>query len=124
MLVIVAPNAEYVFYFFQMKQLLINLDKSPDHALGFKEDISNFLVQYKNLHGSKLSDEDWDAVSIVVDWLHVFHEATTQMSCTNKPMLLTTHAVFHGLQEELQKAIAALPKNVNRQIKLGLLNVH
>ena len=79
---------------------------------------------WATVHGFELSDEDWDVVSIVADWLHAFCEATTQMSCTNKPMLLTTHAIFCGLQEELQKAIAALPKNVNSQIKLGLLNAH
>lgn len=60
----------------------------------------------------------------MADWLHAFREVTMQMSCTGKPMLSTTHAVFRGLQEELQKAIAALPKNVNPQIQLGLLNAH
>jgi hypothetical protein len=81
-------------------------------------------VRYKDLHAFELSDEDWDAISIVTHWLHAFREATTQMSSTSKSMLSTTHAVFRGLQEELRKAIAALPENVDPQIKLGLLNAH
>jgi hypothetical protein len=98
--------------------------KLPDRALKFKEDISNFTVRYKDLHTYELSDEDWEAISIVTDWLHAFREATTQMSSTGKPMLSTTHAVFRGLQEELRKAIAALPETVNPNIKLGLVNAH
>jgi hypothetical protein len=93
-------------------------------ALSFKEDIGSFSVRYKDLHTFELSDEDWEAISIVTEWLHAFREATTQMSCTGKPMLSTTHAVFCGLQEELRKAISALPQNVNAKIKLGLLNAH
>lgn len=81
-------------------------------------------MRYKDLHAFELSDEDWEAISIVTHWLHAFREATTQMSSTSKPMLSTTHAVFRGLQEELRKAIAALPENVNPQIRLGLLNAH
>ena len=82
------------------------------------------MVWYKDLHNFELSNEDWEGILIVADWLHAFYEVTMQMSCISKLMLLTTHAVFHGLQEELWKAIAALPKNINPQIKLGLLNAH
>jgi hypothetical protein len=92
--------------------------------LEYKEDINNFTLRYKDLHASELSKEDWDAITIVTNWLHAFREATTQMSSTKKSMLSTTHAVFRGLQEELQKAIASLPETVNPNIKKGLLDAH
>jgi hypothetical protein len=112
----------YVFYFL-LNEPADELAITPsDRALMFKEDISNFSVRYKDLHAFELSDDEWGAISIVTNWLHAFREATTQMSSTSKPMLSTAHAVFRGLQEELRKAIATLPENVNPQIKLGLLN--
>lgn len=39
-------------------------------------------------------------------------------------MLLITHAVFRGLQDELRRAIATLPNNVNPQMQAGLVAAH
>jgi hypothetical protein len=39
-------------------------------------------------------------------------------------MISTTHAVFRGLQQELQKLFGTLPDNVVPQLKLGIISAH
>ncbi|KAF8985499.1 hypothetical protein BDQ17DRAFT_1257040, partial [Cyathus striatus] len=92
--------------------------------LDYKKDIDDFTVRYKDLHPFELSQREWSAIELVTTWLHAFRQVTTQMSTTKQPMLSTMHAVFRGLQDELKKAISALPDNINPQICSGLLKAH
>jgi hypothetical protein len=46
------------------------------------------------------------------------------MSATKTPMLLTTHAIFRGLQDKLKSILQDLPDNIDSSIKLGLLKAH
>ena len=46
------------------------------------------------------------------------------MSATKKPMLSTTHAVFHGLQDEIQDIIQALPPSMLPHLIKGLTDAH
>ncbi len=47
-----------------------------------------FVTTSKELRDHyELSDEDWEAISMVTDWLKQFRLATTEMSTTKTPML-------------------------------------
>ncbi|KAF8974879.1 hypothetical protein BDQ17DRAFT_1268255, partial [Cyathus striatus] len=94
------------------------------HALDYCGDIDEFTGWYKDLQGLELSSQEWASVEIVTTWLHAFRQATTQMSLTKECMLLITHAIFCGLQDELKSAIEALPNNISPCIQLGLQNAH
>ena len=63
--------------------------------------IDNFIAKNRKLHPYELSNDDWDAITPIKKWLKSFHLATTQMSTTKASMLSTTHAIFHGLQEDI-----------------------
>ena len=39
-------------------------------------------------------------------------------------MLSTTHAIFHGLQDDIKGILHNLPDSVSPQIKLGLTDMH
>ena len=39
-------------------------------------------------------------------------------------MLLTTHAIFRGLQDDIKGILRNLPDSVSPQIKLGLTDMH
>jgi hypothetical protein len=41
-----------------------------------------------------MSDEDWDAIMLVSEWLGLFKGATAKMSTNKKPMLSETHTIF------------------------------
>ena len=51
--------------FLQNKAVIYWIWIKSDCVLGFKEDIGNFSVQYKDLHSYKLSNQDWEAISTV-----------------------------------------------------------
>jgi hypothetical protein len=57
------------------------------------------MVNNRDLHGAELTALDWDAISLVSDWLYNFCSATSQMFTTSRPMLLSTHSIFRGLQK-------------------------
>ncbi|KAF8984016.1 hypothetical protein BDQ17DRAFT_1260972, partial [Cyathus striatus] len=69
------------------------------HALDYPGDINEFTGWYKDLQSLELSSQEWASIEIVTTWLHAFQQATMQMSSTKEPMLLTTHAIFCGLQD-------------------------
>ncbi|KAH9008870.1 hypothetical protein EDB83DRAFT_2172104, partial [Lactarius deliciosus] len=71
-----------------------------------------------------LSDAEWHSIGLVATWLKTFRSATTQMSTTKKPMLSTTHAIFCGLQEDLQNIIRHLPPSTSPCLKKGLMGAH
>ena len=64
------------------------------------------------------------AISLVTCWLKSFHLATTQMSATMTSMLSTTHAIFHGLQEDICESICTLPEGTPAHLKNSLVNAH
>lgn len=61
---------------------------------------------------------------MVTSWLKSFCAATTQMSTTKVPMLSTTHAIFHGLQDDIKDIIRSLPASASPSIKFGLIDAH
>ena len=71
--------------------------------------IDNFVAKNHDLCKYELSKDDWAAISLVIQWLKSFHSATMQMSTTKTSMFSTTHAIFCGLQEDLQDSICTLP---------------
>ncbi|KAK0430023.1 hypothetical protein EV421DRAFT_1722123, partial [Armillaria borealis] len=72
----------------------------------------------------ELSTNNWEAISMVTDWLKHFCAATVEMSTTHKPMLSTVHAVFQGLQCHLKGILTSLPDHTPPEIKKGLLEAH
>ena len=61
---------------------------------------------------------------MVTQWLKCFCSATLQMYATKIPMLSTTHAIFRGLQTELQEILANFPDSINTTIEQGILKAH
>ena len=49
----------------------------------------------------ELSNTNWESIKLVTLWLKSFQAAMTEMSATKVPMLLMTHAIFQGLQDDL-----------------------
>ncbi|KAG6808229.1 hypothetical protein H0H92_004971 [Tricholoma furcatifolium] len=64
------------------------------HALDYRKSIDSFVCRYKDLRHLELSDEDWNAITLVASWLKSFRSTTSQMSATKNPMLSTTHAIY------------------------------
>ncbi|KAJ6495916.1 hypothetical protein DFH09DRAFT_844106, partial [Mycena vulgaris] len=78
-----------------------------------------------------MSDEDWDAIKLVSEWLGLFKGATAKMSTTKKPMLSQTHAIFRTLQSAVKSSICNLPVPNNstqgaaqRKLRDGLVQAH
>ena len=67
--------------------------------------VDSFSHVHQDLWSFTLLAEEWQAIELVATWLKSFQAATTQMSMTRTPMLSTTHAVFHSLQDELREII-------------------
>jgi hypothetical protein len=103
--------------------LIITVDWAG-RALDFKAVVDDFVSLHKDLHALELSDTEWDAIGQVANWLKLFRAATTEMSRTKEPMLLSTHVIFCGLQEHLCKIICKLPPTTHPKIKDGLLAAH
>ncbi|KAF8058568.1 hypothetical protein FPV67DRAFT_1368799, partial [Lyophyllum atratum] len=79
-------------------------------ALDYRPVMDSFASRNKDLRLKyELSDADWQAITLVADWLKSFRAATAQMSATTKPMLYTTLAIFRGLQDELKSILRTLP---------------
>lgn len=96
---------------------------NPDRALQFRADLDVFVDRFRDLRSLELSAGECDAIDSVSSWLLAFRSATTQMSSTKEPMLSSTHAIFHGLQEHIRDILRALPDS-SHQIKAGLLAAH
>jgi hypothetical protein len=79
---------------------------------------------HKDICQYALTAEDWANIRRLKGWLHLFREATTQMSMTSSPMLSTTHAIFRGLQDELKTILRSLPNDVSPNIKTALVKAH
>jgi len=93
-------------------------------ALDNRKSIDTFVLCYKDIRPFELSDDEWRAISLVTSWLKSFRSATTQMSATKTPMLSTTHAIFRGLQGDLQDILRSLPDTAAPELKKGLTDAH
>jgi len=86
--------------------------------------IDDFVGRNRDLRSLELDEDEWDAIAQVADWLVAFRAATTQMSTSKVSMLSTTHAIFRGLQEHIQRIYRDLPMSTAPKIKAGLLDAH
>ncbi|SJL18443.1 uncharacterized protein ARMOST_22032 [Armillaria ostoyae] len=93
-------------------------------ACDYKHVVNTYVAINRELQQYELLTNDWEAISMVTDWLKHFRAATVEMSTTHKPMLSTVHAVFRGLQRHLKGILASLPDHTPPEIKKGLLEVH
>ena len=72
-----------------------------------------------------MDEHEWLAITQVVDWLKMFHAATTQMSATKGSSVLSTaHSVFRGLQEHVLKIFQDLPTDTPPHISNSLLEAY
>ena len=93
-------------------------------ALDYQSVIDDFVAKNKDLRKFEMHADDWDAITLVTQWLKSFRSATTQMSTTKHPMLSSTHAIYRGLQESLRESLRNLPNNTPPKLKLGLTRAH
>jgi hypothetical protein len=113
----------YIFF-----SQLIRFDKAialcPGQVLDHQKIIDDFVAKTRDLRHLELSADDWDVKTLVARWLKTFRSATTQMSSTKRPMLSSTHAIFHGLQESIRGFIKDLPHDTPPHLHVALLNAH
>ena len=68
-------------------------------ALDFSKEIDTFTGSNRDFRSLELDPAEWEAITLVYNWLKAFRSATTEMSTTKKPMLSTVHAIFRGLED-------------------------
>ena len=102
----------------------IHLHNDPGRVLDYWSVIDNFVVKNRDLRAFELSNDDWASISLVTQWLKSFQSATTQMSSTKTSMLLTMHAIFCELLEDIWLSIISLPANMPAQLKNSLVSAH
>ena len=93
-------------------------------ALDNRESIETFVLCYKDIRPFELDEDEWSAIVLVTNWLKSFRSATTQMSATKTPMLSTTHAIFCGLQSDIQDILRSLPETTAPELKKSLTDAH
>ncbi|KAF8235474.1 hypothetical protein L208DRAFT_1256633, partial [Tricholoma matsutake] len=94
-------------------------------ALDYHHAIDSFAARNKDLHAYELSKDYWKSIDLVSLWLKSFCSVTTQMSTTNSiPMLSTTHAIFRGLQEDINGILCSFPATVSPRINHSLIDAH
>lgn len=93
-------------------------------ALDYKKSISDFVSKNREFCPWELSDEDWKAIELVEDWLCCYREATVSMSATKHATLLSTHAIFKGVQDSLRTSMRAILCGSPPQLLNGLKAAH
>ena len=93
-------------------------------ALDYRPIVDSFAHVHRDLWQYSLSNEEWEAIELVAEWLKCFRTATTQMSATRTPMLSTTHTIFRGLQEDIRNILSDLPDTASPSLKKGLTDAH
>jgi hypothetical protein len=96
-------------------------------ALHYQTEIDRFvgLPQNKDtLRRFELTDQDWSALNLVMSWLHVFCDATLEMSTTKQTTLSHVHAISKALQANLKESLAALPDSTPSCVRSGLVEAH
>ena len=77
-------------------------------VLLFRTEIDRFVGQPQNrdtLQRYELSDQDWNAIELVTGWLHLFRDATTEMSTTKQSTLSYMHCIFRTLQDHIKSEL-------------------
>lgn len=90
----------------------------------YRDEIAEFVMKTKELHGVELQQPDWHAIELVADWLLSFRQATTQMSATKEMTLSSVHAIFRGLQDDVRSALASIPDTAPPSLLIGLTAAH
>jgi hypothetical protein len=93
-------------------------------ALDYRKVIDNFVGKHHDLRPLDLTDIDGNAISLVAGWPKDFRTATNLMSTTKRPVLLYTHTIFRGLQEDLCLSIHDLPLSTPSALRHGLIEAH
>ena len=93
-------------------------------ALDFSKEIDAFTGSNRDLRSLELDPAEWEAITLVSNWLKAFRSATTEMSTTKKPMLSTVHAIFRGLEDHVKTILETLPDNAQSQLRDGLVAAH
>lgn len=71
-----------------------------------------------------LSAAEWDAITLVTEWLKPFRDATTRMSAARSPTLSTVYVVFRQLEDSILSILSTLPEGTPVELRRGLLNAH
>lgn len=90
----------------------------------YKKVIDDFVGRNRDLRRFELSKAEWEAIELVMEWLSAFHDATTQMSLMKTSVLLSAHAVFKGLQDELKRHMKCVPITTPPHLLDGLVKAH
>jgi hypothetical protein len=92
--------------------------------LDYRDVLYAFVAKMQDLRPYELSNQDWDAINLVCDWLKHFRDATTQMSATKQCTLSSTHAVFKSLQDSLTQNLKQIPSFYPARLRNALLQSH
>jgi len=120
----VIDSSDVAYVFFKLKRNVCTDCQLSGRALDYRKAIDSFVHLHSDLWPYLLSDEDWHSIDLVTAWLKSFRTATTQMSATQTPMLSSIHAVFRGLEEDLQDIIRSLPNSTSPRLMKGLTDAH
>jgi hypothetical protein len=93
---------------------------SQDRAIKYRTAITSFIAANRDLKGSQMTVEDWDAIILISERLFIFRCATSERPRTSRPMLSSTHSTFRGLQKKLKEKLAALPEETDPEPVQGL----
>lgn len=93
-------------------------------ALDHRNCLDDWVDRQREVRPLELKPSDWDALSLLEDWLQAFRDATTSMSATRFPMLSTVHATFRGLQDHIKRILRSLPDSVSPRMKQALTDAH
>ncbi|KAH8930626.1 hypothetical protein BT69DRAFT_1188513, partial [Atractiella rhizophila] len=91
----------------------------------FRSVVDHFAQYYsQDLKGVRLSEEDWDAIKLVLSWLEEFAEVTALMSSASDVTISSVVLIFLSLFEKLEEAFASLPLRTRKKVKDGLSKAH
>ncbi|KAI9508995.1 hypothetical protein F5148DRAFT_953255, partial [Russula earlei] len=92
-------------------------------SLQHHEAINTYIYQHEDLIQHRLTKQDWRVIEMVTCWLKSFQSATTQMSAKKKPMISSTHTIFHGLQAKIRDILCE-EQGLSPRLIQGLSNAH
>jgi hypothetical protein len=92
--------------------------------MDYHDALYSFVAKTEDFRNCELTNQDWDTICHVCEWLKYFRDATTQMSATKQCTLSSTHAVFKGLQDSLALNLKQLPAYAPPQLRRALLQAH
>lgn len=75
----------------------------------YQEEVDIFAGRLKDPSIPSLSTNEWEFVSLIEHWLHIFRAATAVTSSTSTPTLSCVHGVYKGLQDALMLQLGILP---------------